>query len=69
MKEWGILRYDSLSPQMNFRCGMLLFEIPKDFEGELHISLQVEGHSEMSSDYIYLCRKKQMVDTEGMLNV
>ena len=69
LKEWGILRYDSLSPQTNFRCGMLLFEIPKDFEGELHISLQVEGHSEMSSDYIYLCRKKQMADTEGMLNV
>lgn len=69
MRQWGNLRYDSLSPQKNFRCGGLMFEIPKDFEGELHISLQVEGHPEMSSDYIYLCRKKQMTDTEGMLNV
>lgn len=68
-KQWGSLHFDELSAQTNVRCGVLLFDIPPNFEGELHISLQVEGHQEMSSEYTYLCRKKAVEDTEGMLNV
>lgn len=69
MTEWGCVRYPALAPQTNFKSGMLTFVIPEGFEGELHVRLQVEGHEEMSSEYTYLCRKKAVASTEGMLNV
>lgn len=67
--EWGRVRYPSLPPQTNFKIGILTFVIPEGFEGELHVSLQVEGHEEMSSKYTYLCQKQVNLSTEGMLNV
>lgn len=66
--HWGTLHYQPLKAQTNAQCGMLTFPIPADFEGELHISLQVAGHEEMDSDYTYLCRKKEVIILEGMLN-
>lgn len=69
MLPWGSLHFGKIAPFTNIRCGGLIFEIPENFEGELHISLQVKGRPEMDSDYTYLCRKKAAENTEGMLNM
>lgn len=69
MTRWGCVSYPALAPQTNFKIGVLTFVIPEGFEGELHISLQVEGHEEMSSEYTYLCKRRLITSTEGMLNV
>ena len=67
--KWGTLYYNEVTAQTNFRCGILTFSIPDNFEGELHINLQVSEHPEMYSEYTYLCRIQEVVHLEGMLNV
>ncbi len=69
LTEWGTVRYPALTPQTNFKIGILTFVIPDGFQGEIHVDLKVNGHEEMSSEYTYLCRNTINVSTEGMLNV
>lgn len=67
--KWGTLYYDEVPAQTNLRCGILTFSIPGDFEGELHIDIEVTDCPEMHSSYTYLCRIPEIVNLEGMLNV
>lgn len=66
---WGTLHFGMVQAQTNYRCGGVVLELPREFEGEIHIRLQVENHPEADSDYVYLCRRKSVANTKGMLNV
>lgn len=63
------LRTPKLAPQTNAPCGGVCFRIPEGYAGMLRLRLEVEGHSEMDSEYTLLCRAKQAQSTAGMLNV
>ena len=68
LQKWGEVRYDKVEKQTNVLCGTVQFKIPYYHEGEIHISLRVKGLPEMDSDYIALCRGKEVWTGTGRLN-
>ena len=67
--EWGTLRCPALAAQDNRECGAISFPIPADFSGKITINLRVKDRPALDSTYTYLCRRREAVSTQGMLNV
>jgi beta-mannosidase len=65
--EWGTLRYQDVPSRQNAKCGIFTAVLPPDCDGMIRIRLQVEGRSELDSDYTYICRCNKIVKKK-MLN-
>jgi beta-mannosidase len=66
---WGSLHLPELAAQQSRKCGSISFPLPGDNAYKFKVILKVQGHPEMDSEYTYLCRPRQVVNTKGMLNV
>lgn len=58
--KWGTLCNGSIAPRTNGCCGTFSAPIPADFDGFLHVRLEVQGREDMNSEYTYICRHKEL---------
>ena len=68
-RYWGSMDAPAAAAQENVLCGGVCFRLPENWSGQVHIRLAVEGRSDMDSEYVYLCRQRNVASTAGMLNV
>jgi beta-mannosidase len=58
--KWGTIHHGAIMPRSNSCCGTFSAPIPADFDGFLHVRLEVQGREDMNSEYTYICRHKEL---------
>lgn len=54
----GKFYFNPVPAQSNIECGAISFKIPKDYNGNITIKLDVKGEDRLSSSYEYPCRSE-----------